>query len=62
MHRGLADVRYSAVDGLAAVHLVHLEAVPWGVQPVFTEADGCRGARAISPEDAGIYLDSHVAS
>jgi len=46
-HRGLADVRVlRGGRASAAVHLVHLEAVPWGVQPGVHRGDGSRGARA----------------
>src|SRR5882762_1565790 len=55
---------YSAVDGHPQPwHLVHLGSrAVGGASLVFTEATAVEARGRISPEDAGIYLDSHVAS
>jgi len=55
---------YSALDGHPQPwHLVHLGSrAVGGASLVFTEATAVEARGRISPEDAGIYLDSHVAS
>jgi len=55
---------YSAVGGHPQPwHLVHLGSrAVGGASLVFTEATAVEARGRISPEDAGIYLDSHVAS
>ena len=53
---------YSAQDGHPnSWHLVHLGSrAVGGASLVFTEATGVQAVGRISPEDTGIYLDSHV--
>src|ERR1700730_5043450 len=53
---------YSAVDGHPQPwHLVHLGSrAVGGAGLVFTEATAVEARGRISPQDTGIYLDSHV--
>jgi 2,4-dienoyl-CoA reductase-like NADH-dependent reductase (Old Yellow Enzyme family) len=55
---------YSAMDGHPQPwHLVHLGSrAVGGASLVFTEATAVQARGRISPEDTGIYLDSHVGS